>query len=134
MTKALYNVPDGADFQTQAIASGFKGLFYQHDNVELFARGVRAILDGEVWVSRDLLIDIAMNRAAGRDPMAVERPLLTKREMEIIALITTGATNEEVATRLFISTHTVKTHLYNSFKKMGVPNRLQAALWAAKHL
>ncbi|HER62627.1 MAG TPA: LuxR family transcriptional regulator, partial [Desulfobacteraceae bacterium] len=42
--------------------------------------------------------------------------------------------NEEIAARLFISLHTVKTHIANIRKKLQVENRLQAALWAAKHL
>jgi LuxR family transcriptional regulator of csgAB operon len=45
-----------------------------------------------------------------------------------------GATNEEIGAKLCISTNTVKTHVYNIFHKIKVPNRLQAALWAAKNL
>ena len=59
---------------------------------------------------------------------------LTVRELEIIAMISTGLKNEEIAEKLYISPNTVKTHLYNIFKKIDVPNRLQATLWAAKNL
>jgi DNA-binding NarL/FixJ family response regulator len=59
---------------------------------------------------------------------------LTRREREILVLISCGSTNESISSKLYISMHTVKTHIYNIFKKIGVPNRLQAALWAAKHL
>jgi len=59
---------------------------------------------------------------------------LTPREIEILSLVAIGAKNEEIAEKLFISSNTVKTHIYNIFKKIDVPNRLQAALWAAKNL
>ena len=49
-------------------------------------------------------------------------------------MVAVGVKNEEIADRLCISPHTVKTHIYNIFKKIGVPNRLQAALWAAQNL
>jgi len=59
---------------------------------------------------------------------------LTPREREILEQITQGASNRQIAEALFISTHTVKTHLHNIFQKIDVSGRLQAALWAAKHL
>ena len=59
---------------------------------------------------------------------------LSQREMEVLALVSLGTKNEDIAEKLFISPHTVKTHLYHIFKKINVPNRLQAALWAAKNL
>jgi LuxR family transcriptional regulator of csgAB operon len=59
---------------------------------------------------------------------------LTPREVEILAMVAVGAKNEEIAEKLHISPHTVKTHIYNIFKKIDVPNRLQAALWAASNL
>ncbi|MFO7970447.1 MAG: helix-turn-helix transcriptional regulator [Desulfobacterales bacterium] len=59
---------------------------------------------------------------------------LSQRQIEILALVTVGAKNDEIADRLCISLHTVKTHLYRIFKKINVPNRVQAALWAAQNL
>ncbi|MDD9302987.1 MAG: response regulator transcription factor [Desulfobacter sp.] len=59
---------------------------------------------------------------------------LTRREKEILDLISSGFSNQKIADELFISPHTVKTHLQNIFGKINVKQRLQAALWAAKHL
>lgn len=59
---------------------------------------------------------------------------LTRREMEILDLIADGYSNQQIADALFISPHTVKTHLHNIFKKINVKRRLQAALWAAQNL
>lgn len=60
--------------------------------------------------------------------------VLNHREIEILAMVAVGASNKEIANKLCISPHTVKTHIYNIFKKIKVPNRLQAALWAATNL
>lgn len=59
---------------------------------------------------------------------------LTRREREILDLISSGFSNQQIADELFISPHTVKTHLHNIFKKINVKRRLQAALWAAENL
>jgi ATP/maltotriose-dependent transcriptional regulator MalT len=51
---------------------------------------------------------------------------LSTREREILALIATGATNAEIAARLFLSPHTVKEHTSTLYRKLGVRNRAQA--------
>jgi DNA-binding NarL/FixJ family response regulator len=56
----------------------------------------------------------------------LERPALTARECEILALLRAGHTNKELADRLYISVHTVKTHLKNLFEKLSVLSRAEA--------
>jgi len=52
--------------------------------------------------------------------------LLTKRETEIMHLIAKGCTNKQMAAKLFISEETVKMHIKNIFRKLGVNNRIAA--------
>ena len=55
---------------------------------------------------------------------------LTTRENEILKLIIEGRSNPEIANLLFISTHTVKAHLESIYRKLGVHNKVQAAVYA----
>jgi DNA-binding NarL/FixJ family response regulator len=57
----------------------------------------------------------------------VSAPTLTRRELEIVTLAARGYTNAQIAERLWITRWTVKYHLGNAFKKLGVTNRTQAA-------
>ena len=52
---------------------------------------------------------------------------LSKREIEIIVLVSEGLSNKEIAEKLFLSTKTIKSHLYNIYQKLNVSNRRQAA-------
>ena len=62
------------------------------------------------------------------------KELLTLREREVLALIVSGHTSKEVSEKLCVSSHTVKNHIYSIYNKINVTNRLQATLWAARHL
>lgn len=55
---------------------------------------------------------------------------LTEREMSVLINLTNGLTNIEIANMLFISVHTVKAHLEAIYEKLGVTNRVQAAMKA----
>ncbi|MEJ7721437.1 MAG: response regulator transcription factor [Ilumatobacteraceae bacterium] len=58
---------------------------------------------------------------------------LTDREAEIIALITHGDSNAEIAELTFLSMNTVKTYIRNAYRKMGVASRTQAVIWGIEH-
>ena len=70
---------------------------------------------------------------ARRRPVAppVSDGPLSRREMEVAELVADGATNAQVAARLFISERTVESHLASIFNKLGVDTRLQVARWFA---
>ncbi|MEW6572520.1 MAG: response regulator transcription factor [Bacillota bacterium] len=57
---------------------------------------------------------------------------LTEREVEVLRLVAAGASNREIAGKLYISEKTVKNHMSNIFQKIGVVDRTQAALYAVK--
>jgi DNA-binding CsgD family transcriptional regulator len=130
----LFNVGSSQGFEQWALNEGIRGFFYEHDPFDVIAKGVSAMFDGELWFPRRVMADYII-RNRHRRPSLEGQPLpLTSREQEILKLIAMGVTNEEIAGMLCISRHTVKNHLYNIFKKINVPNRLQASLWAAKNL
>ena len=58
---------------------------------------------------------------------------LSAREAEVIALITQGLTNEDIASRMYVSTNTVKTYIRSAYRKLGVDSRTRAVLWGIDH-
>jgi LuxR family transcriptional regulator of csgAB operon len=130
----LVNVKPGLGIEEKCVWKGIRGFFYEHDPRDRFLKGIVAVLNGELWLSREIVSKCILE-GKGQDQSAQEtRAILTPRQVEILALVAVGASNEEIADKLCISRHTVKTHLYKIFKKIDVPNRLQGALWAAKNL
>ena len=57
---------------------------------------------------------------------------LSPREVEVLVLLGQGDTNREISKKLAISPHTVKSHVIHLFNKLGVSDRTQAAVWAAR--
>ena len=92
------------------------------------------MFNGEIWLSRKIMTDYILKGGNYDFSSKGNESILTPREIEIVSMIATGAANSYIAEKLCISCNTVKTHLYHIFKKINVPNRLQAALWAAKNL
>jgi DNA-binding NarL/FixJ family response regulator len=82
------------------------------------------------------LVGMLGGRQPERSPVAAPTPLesdLTERELEVLRLIGTGATNREIADRLVVSEGTVKNHVSNILSRLGLRDRTQAALFAHEH-
>lgn len=131
---ALYNLSAYSEAEAKALTKQVRGFFYIDDTMDLFLKGINAIFKGEVWISRQILLDYVMKNVAVTAHHKPHKVELTEREQQILSLVSIGANNDEISDKLYISVNTVKTHMYNIFKKIQVGNRLQAALWAAKHL
>jgi LuxR family transcriptional regulator, positive regulator of biofilm formation len=130
---ALFNVKPGLGIEEKAISWGMRGFFYEQDSPIQFVKGISAMFKGELWYSRDVMTKYILSRKANNNHKK-DVVILTQRELEVLTMIISGTKNEDIADSMCISAHTVKTHIYNIFKKINVPNRLQAALWAAKNL
>ena len=130
----LFNVTQGLGIEETTMEWGIKGIFYENDPKEHYPKGVRAVFDGELWFSREIMTRHIQGGKRRYHIAKKDVASLSRREVEVISMVAIGCTNEEIAEKLFISHNTVKTHIYNIFKKIDVPNRLQAALWAAKNL
>ena len=79
------------------------------------------------------LMPLLNSSLAERDVLKEKVSDLTRREMEVLKMIASGAFNKEIALTLNISERTVKNHVSNIFKKIGVSDRTQAAVFAIKN-
>ena len=131
---ALFNVCPKDLVLEEAIEYGIRGVFNKNDSPFTIAKGVQSILNGELWFSRNTMSKVLSKNMQYFSMHKTQHATLTSREKEILAKLTEGATNSEIADDLCISVHTVKSHLYNMFVKINVSSRLQALLWATKHL
>lgn len=114
--------------------AAIRGIFYRHDSKSVFLNGLQAIINGRKWFTGHSTPAPVANRRELPDLPEQEWRSLSPREKEILQLVAAGMNNSEIAAEVGISIHTVKTHVYHIFKKIEVPNRLQAALWAAANL
>lgn len=133
---ALFNVEPAAGiaFERRAIEWCIRGIFYVDEPLERFLKGVQLMLQGELWFSRKTTSTVLMDSNFRRPGIVAAEAMLTGREKEILNAIASGASNNDIAAACFISPHTVKAHLYNIYRKIGVKNRLEATLWVARYL
>jgi ATP/maltotriose-dependent transcriptional regulator MalT len=133
---ALFNVhcSMAAALEKDAMARGIRGIFTDDQPMEVLVKGIKSITAGEFWYTRRAMSRFLEKNLSGSPYPVNVHDNLTKRESQILTLIAGGLSNTEIADHLHLSIHTVKTHIYNLYKKINVPNRLQAVFWAAQNL
>lgn len=114
------------------IKAGANGIILKDATVDEFAGTIRSVAEGtDVFPASlsSMLLSYIAGRAIVRAPVDAPPPAVvtTKREQEVMDLIAEGLANKEIAQRLNIATHTVKTHVHHILEKLGLRSRLQIA-------
>lgn len=123
---ALTSVLEDASV-ANAVKAGAIGYLLKDTDAGELRRAIRAAAEGRVHLAPE-----AANRLM-REVRAPDRPEpLTARETEVLELLARGRANKQISTELFIEEKTVKTHVSNILKKLGVRSRTQAALHAVR--
>ena len=113
----------------EALAKGARGYLSKVLTGPEVVRALERVADGEVVVMTG---DHETSVGSAGDWPGKEAGL-SSREAEIIALVTQGLSNQDVADRIFLSINTVKTYIRSAYRKMGVTTRSQAVLWGVDH-
>jgi len=113
----------------ELITKGVVGILPPSADSDLLKKALKAVSLGEVWLDRTTLMKILVSMRQQDKNVALGR-----REREIMLHICQGFRNKEIAQKLNISEQTVKSHCNRLYKKLGVSDRLQLALYSYKLL
>ena len=127
----LLTTYDNPTYMARAVAGGAAGYLLKGvGRAELLAT-LRQVASGESLLSAQELVRSLRNVGETAAKTDLISPLTT-REEEVLRLLATGLTNREIGRILFIAEATVKTHVEHIIGKLGVSDRVQAAVWAAR--
>ncbi len=124
-----FNVSPDEKAESRALTQGIRGIVYDHQPLDLYVNAAKAVLEGEFWYPREVLENQIMAESPPTARMGASNDALTGREQEILTMLSAGMRNRDIAKKLCISPHTVKTHAYNLYRKLNVSNRFEATQW-----
>lgn len=123
----------GTDVEEEVLAAvhaGALGYLAKTAPREDFAEAIRRVARGELWLPPHLTARLLAHLRPGSRPESPEA--LTEREREIVVRIARGWSNRRIGQELHISEKTVRTHVSHILEKLGVSNRVEAALHAVR--
>jgi two-component system, NarL family, response regulator LiaR len=123
---ALTSVLEGASV-TRAVRAGAIGYLLKDADAEELHRAIRGAAEGRVQLAPEAAARLMREVSAPENPEA-----LTERETEVLRLLARGKANKQIASELFVEEKTVKSHVLNILRKLGVQSRTQAALHAVR--
>lgn len=117
---------------TAALEAGASGYLLKDAEADDVAGAVRAAHAGEVHLDPAVARLLAQRMRERKSAPAPIEPL-TEREREVLSLVGRGASNKDIASALFITERTARTHVSNILGKLELSSRTQAALYAVEH-
>jgi DNA-binding NarL/FixJ family response regulator len=118
------------------VRAGASGFIMKDASFDEFVNTIRAVAGGAqvlpTQLTSSLFGQIVKNAARIGKKRLMEAVRLTKREREVVDLISEGLSNKEIALRLHIATHTVKSHVHNVLEKLALHSRLEVAAFTQK--
>jgi DNA-binding NarL/FixJ family response regulator len=119
------------DNVAEFVRTGVSGFLMKDSSFETFVNTIRAVAGGAQVLPKELtgslFGQIARNAVRKSAPKALAAVRITRREREVIDLISDGLSNKEIAVRLGIAVHTVKSHVHNVLEKLSLHSRLEVA-------
>jgi len=127
---------DNVEYLIRAVVGGAAGYLLKGTPRNELIAAIRCVAAGESLLKRKDLQAVVSRLVKQRDHARSRREggaeRLTDREMEILSLVVQGLTNKQMAELLSVAPSTVKTHVQNIIRKLGVSDRTQAAVWAVR--
>ena len=127
------------DEEMEVLRNGARGYVTQSLPAPILDKAIEKVQQGEIWAGRRAIGTLVGELLSPPDrddsdtsddsELAYKLQQLTRRELEIVALLADGATNKEIASGLNVSVATVKAHLTSIFRKLEQPDRLRLALY-----
>ncbi|MFQ5962238.1 MAG: response regulator [Candidatus Methylomirabilales bacterium] len=112
----------------RALRAGARGCISKGERLETLLKAIRAVYRGEIWAPRRVLSQALEEVQSDGFLHQSSFQSLTDREREICRLVARGETNKEIASKLFITEKTVKSHLNRIFRKLHLRRRIDLAL------
>lgn len=130
----IYTARPSFEYLVRAVESGASGFVLKDAPEDVLLADIRRIAAGETLLSADWQVSTLKEIYAKSQDVSPHQDagLLTPREVEILQAIGKGLPTEEIAEVFSVSVHTVNTHIHNVLKKLGLEDRTQALVWAAR--
>jgi DNA-binding NarL/FixJ family response regulator len=122
------------EYVFESLRAGASGFLLKDATAEELIHAIRVIAAGDALLSPGLTRDVIEHftrQTASNDGLAVEA--LTPRERDVLALLSRGLSNLEIAAALTVSEPTAKTHVAHILAKLSLRNRVQAVVYAYEH-
>lgn len=128
----LLTVHNEVDYLLKAIEVGADGYVLKDSGSAELINAIEIVMGGESYIQPDM-IPMLNSKMISRNSDKEKMKALTKRELEVLVLVSEGMFNKEIADKLSISERTVKNHISSIFKKIDVADRTQAAVFAIRN-